>query len=149
MRLFEAGKLPEDGTNAIGANEALGSHHDTFAVHIDFQSVWSDGPRDYSGDQRHPGSSGLLGKHVIERQSVIHPAGEAKWTITRCIVSVVMHGVRILDKNRAVGREAKRLQRRTERSERPADGVDPDIAGIVPGPQPPVDPLDQPAPAKE
>lgn len=46
-------------------------------------------------------------------------------------------------------KEAKRLQRRTERSERPADGVDPDIAGIVPGPQPPVDPLDQPEPGKE
>jgi hypothetical protein len=41
-----------------------------------------------------------------------------------------------LDKQR--DKEAKRKQRRDERPDRVADngGVDPDIAGIVPGPQP-------------
>ena len=37
---------------------------------------------------------------------------------------------------------AQRLQRNKDRQEagdRPADGEDPDIAGIRPGPQPPVD----------
>ncbi len=36
-------------------------------------------------------------------------------------------------------KEAKRQQRRAEKAQRPesAEGVDPDIAGIVPGPQPP------------
>jgi hypothetical protein len=35
----------------------------------------------------------------------------------------------------------KREQRKREKSERPTpqDGVDPDIAGIVPGPQPPLE----------
>ena len=35
----------------------------------------------------------------------------------------------------------KREQRKREKSERPApaEGVDPDIAGIVPGPQPPLE----------
>lgn len=35
-------------------------------------------------------------------------------------------------------KDARRAQRRHERANRPAaqDGVDPDIAGIVPGPQP-------------
>lgn len=35
----------------------------------------------------------------------------------------------------------KRAQRRAEKHDRPAreEGVDPDIAGIVPGPQPPQD----------
>ena len=38
-------------------------------------------------------------------------------------------------------KEAKRQQRRAEKAQRPAgaDGVDPDIAGIVPGPQPPTE----------
>jgi hypothetical protein len=38
-------------------------------------------------------------------------------------------------------KEAKRQQRRSEKAQRPAgaDGVDPDIAGIVPGPQPPIE----------
>lgn len=38
-------------------------------------------------------------------------------------------------------KEAKRQQRRAEKGQRPAgaDGVDPDIAGIVPGPQPPIE----------
>jgi hypothetical protein len=41
-------------------------------------------------------------------------------------------------------KEAKRAQRKRERAERgPATpGVDPDIAGIVPGPQPPSEDLD-------
>lgn len=36
-------------------------------------------------------------------------------------------------------KEARRLQRKEERANRPPpqDGEDPDIAGIVPGPQPP------------
>ena len=36
-------------------------------------------------------------------------------------------------------KEAKRQQRRAEKAQKPAtaDDVDPDIAGIVPGPQPP------------
>jgi len=36
-------------------------------------------------------------------------------------------------------KEAKRQQRRAEKAQRPASegDVDPDIAGIVPGPQPP------------
>jgi hypothetical protein len=39
-------------------------------------------------------------------------------------------------------KELKRQQRRTERGDRPLEpGEDPDIAGIVPGPQPPIDPL--------
>jgi hypothetical protein len=42
------------------------------------------------------------------------------------------------DKNRA--KEAKREQRKRDKAERPANpatpGEDPDIAGIVPGPQP-------------
>jgi hypothetical protein len=35
-------------------------------------------------------------------------------------------------------KDAKREERKREKSERPAgeDGIDPDIAGIVPGPQP-------------
>jgi hypothetical protein len=38
-------------------------------------------------------------------------------------------------------KDAKRRQRRDERANRPAGeaGVDPDIAGIVPGPQPPAE----------
>jgi hypothetical protein len=38
-------------------------------------------------------------------------------------------------------KDAKRRQRREARANRPntEDGVDPDIAGIVPGPQPPAD----------
>jgi hypothetical protein len=38
-------------------------------------------------------------------------------------------------------KDAKRRQRREARANRPSgqDGVDPDIAGIVPGPQPPAD----------
>ena len=45
------------------------------------------------------------------------------------------------EKNRIEKRqekEARRLQRKEERANRPpaADGEDPDIAGIVPGPQP-------------
>jgi hypothetical protein len=38
-------------------------------------------------------------------------------------------------------KEAKRQQRRHEKAQRPSSegGVDPDIAGIVPGPQPPAD----------
>ncbi len=38
-------------------------------------------------------------------------------------------------------KEAKRAQRKREKADRgPTDpGVDPDIAGIVPGPQPPLD----------
>jgi hypothetical protein len=38
-------------------------------------------------------------------------------------------------------KDAKRRQRREERANRPAaqGGVDPDIADIVPGPQPPAD----------
>ena len=39
-------------------------------------------------------------------------------------------------------KEAKRAQRKVEKSERPkrdAGGEDPDIAGIVPGPQPPLE----------
>ncbi len=41
-------------------------------------------------------------------------------------------------------KEAKRAQRKRERAERgpAAPGVDPDIAGIVPGPQPPSEELD-------
>lgn len=38
-------------------------------------------------------------------------------------------------------KQAKRQQRKNERGPTDASpGVDPDIAGIVPGPQPPVDP---------
>ena len=45
------------------------------------------------------------------------------------------------EKNRIEKRqekEARRLQRKEERAnrQRPADGEDPDIAGIIPGPQP-------------
>ena len=39
---------------------------------------------------------------------------------------------------------ARRLQKKKERQESPAEGVpaeDPDIAGIQPGPQPPIDDL--------
>lgn len=49
-------------------------------------------------------------------------------------------GKRQKEKNRIEKRqekEAKRLQRKEERANRPRpDGEDPDIAGIVPGPQP-------------
>lgn len=43
------------------------------------------------------------------------------------------------DKQRA--KEQKRMDRKQEKAQRPppADGVDPDIAGIVPGPQPPLE----------
>jgi hypothetical protein len=39
---------------------------------------------------------------------------------------------------RARNKEQRRQERRNEKSDRPPapDGVDPDIAGIVPGPQP-------------
>jgi hypothetical protein len=51
-------------------------------------------------------------------------------------------GKRQKEKNRIEKRqekEARRLQRKEERANRPRpqDGEDPDIAGIVPGPQPP------------
>lgn len=36
-------------------------------------------------------------------------------------------------------KEAKRHERRLQKGERPRDGDDPDIAGIVPGPQPPLE----------
>lgn len=41
--------------------------------------------------------------------------------------------------DRAREKEARRQERRREQQERgtPVDGEDPDIAGIVPGPQPP------------
>jgi hypothetical protein len=43
--------------------------------------------------------------------------------------------------DRAREKADKRKQRRDEKSQRApgADGVDPDIAGIVPGPQPPIE----------
>jgi hypothetical protein len=44
----------------------------------------------------------------------------------------------IAQMERAKDREARRVQRRTERGQRPEStpGEDPDIAGIIPGPQP-------------
>jgi hypothetical protein len=50
-------------------------------------------------------------------------------------------GKRQKEKNRIEKRqekEARRIQRKEERANRPrpSDGEDPDIAGIVPGPQP-------------
>lgn len=38
-------------------------------------------------------------------------------------------------------KEAKKEERKKEKTDRPSDenGVDPDIAGIVPGPQPPLE----------
>jgi len=55
----------------------------------------------------------------------------------------VNHGFTKRQKERARAekqreKEARRQQRRTERTERPeGGGDDPDLAGIVPGPQPP------------
>ena len=44
-------------------------------------------------------------------------------------------------KERQAEKEAKRQERRREKEARPpvADGEDPDLAGIRPGPQPPLD----------
>lgn len=42
-------------------------------------------------------------------------------------------------------KELKRKERKEHRADRPAGQDDPDIAGIVPGPQPPLDDFQEPA----
>jgi hypothetical protein len=51
--------------------------------------------------------------------------------------SFVKRQKEIARKERQAEKAARRLARKTEKPERPHEpGVDPDIAGIVPGPQP-------------
>lgn len=66
-------------------------------------------------------------------------AGEAARGFMKSNPSVVKRQKEKARQDRAREKEARRQERRREQQERgtPADGEDPDIAGIVPGPQPP------------